>query len=372
MKYDRNVKRTNPSELSIVFIAGTLGQGGAERQLYYNLKTLNLNAYKTYLISLTKGQYWEKEICEIGTPIFFAGKEKNRIIRLKNIINIVRDINPVFIQSQHTYTNIYAGVAGKILRKISIGAIRSDGFFDLEEAGKFLGKLSIKLPDCLAINSMAGLNYAKESGIRSSKLRFLPNTIDTAMFRPPLEKKINAPVTIVLISNLWYSGKRIDLLIQALGRLKNIVNRPLSAKIIGEGPLLEMLQKIGKENKVYPGMVEFMGYQSTIEEIYRQADIFVLTSDHEGTPNVIMEAMASGLPVIATKVGGIPYLLQDNITGFLIQPGNLDELTEKLHILVENVELRKQMGNAGRQYIVANHSLKNLPEMLNNFYRSLQ
>lgn len=367
----KNFLNKKISEIPITFIAANLGQGGAERQLFYMLKTLRNSGYRVTLISLDRGQYWEKPILELGIPVFYPEKSENRVSKLWAIVKLARKINPTIIQSQHFHANFYAAIAGGLLGIPSVGAIRNDGVSEVEKTGRILGKICLHSPKYLAANSMVGLKYAANSGITKNRLRFLSNVIDTNKFSPAKKLEPANTVQLILVSNLWFPDKRVELFIQALGELRNRTRIPISAKIVGEGPLKTKLMRVGEISGVYPEMVEFLGARDDVENLYKQADILILTSDREGTPNVIMEAMASGLPVIATRVGGVPELVQDGVTGYLTEPGNLNELVEKMKILVENRDLRLQMGCLGRDYIMTNHSLERLPEILNSFYSSL-
>jgi glycosyltransferase involved in cell wall biosynthesis len=102
--------------------------------------------------------------------------------------------------------------------------------------------------------------------------------------------------------------------------------------------------------------------------IYRQATIFVLTSEHEGTPNVLLEAMAAGLPVVATNVGGVPEIVQRGRTGFLAAEDNMDELVKITGELVQNSSLRTEIGARARSYVEQTHSVHRLPVYLADLY----
>jgi glycosyltransferase involved in cell wall biosynthesis len=128
-----------------------------------------------------------------------------------------------------------------------------------------------------------------------------------------------------------------------------------------------MTQEFG----ILKDQVEFLGLVADPIPLYQTADIFVLTSDWEGTPNVVMEAMACGLVVVATRVGGVPELIEDGETGFLIEPGDLENLVKVLVELIEHPDLRASMGAAARQHIVENYDLTTLPRTIANFYKTL-
>lgn len=116
--------------------------------------------------------------------------------------------------------------------------------------------------------------------------------------------------------------------------------------VIGSGPLQNELVRVGQS-------VHACGAKST-EDVacwMKAADILVLPSHNEGLPNVILEAMACGLPVVATDVGGIPEAVVHGETGFLVPPGDHQELTARILALARNIDLRRTMGPAGRRRI---------------------
>lgn len=367
----RNLNIRSLSDISVTFIAGMLGLGGAERQLYYFLKVLSQHGCETNLLTLTKDQHYENVIRDLGIPVDFVGGSENRFERLNSVFNLIKDINPTIIQSQHFYANLYAALPGRLLGIPHIGAIRSNGAHEVMDTGRVLGKLSLYLPKYLAANSFPGMDYAISQGVHERRLRYLPNVVDTEMFCPRKKSQTSGKVTILSIGNLTLPDKRMDLIIQAANSLKHMTNIPFQVKIVGEGSMLPGLRGQAEAYGLYPGVVDFLDKQAHIEDLYCASDIFVLSSDREGTPNVIMEAMSCGLPVIATNVGGISKLVQDGKTGFLIETGSSAAIAEKLVTMLSDMELRLKMGNAGRAFIEENHSIARLDSILLNLYQSI-
>ncbi|MGI5836283.1 MAG: glycosyltransferase [Chloroflexota bacterium] len=133
-----------------------------------------------------------------------------------------------------------------------------------------------------------------------------------------------------------------------------IVNKQLGEQmpefwIAGDGPERERLEVLGRELQVCSN-IRFLGYcgSDEMETFWRSIDILVLPSLWEGLPNVILEAMAHGQPVIATRVGGVPEAVLDNVTGIVVQPGNADHLAQAIIRLTVDGSLRASMGRAGR------------------------
>jgi glycosyltransferase involved in cell wall biosynthesis len=120
-----------------------------------------------------------------------------------------------------------------------------------------------------------------------------------------------------------------------------------------------------------PPVVEFRGAVSDLADAYREADIFVLTSASEGTPNVLLEASSSGLPVVATRVGGTNEVVQEGKTGFLIDSADEAGMAAAVLRLIGDEDLRLRMGAQGRRFVEENHSLPRLGQGMTDFYSNL-
>jgi glycosyltransferase involved in cell wall biosynthesis len=103
--------------------------------------------------------------------------------------------------------------------------------------------------------------------------------------------------------------------------------------------------------------------------VYHEAAVCMLTSDFEGTPNVLLEAMASGLPVVATRVGGVPGIVHHGLTGFLHDPNDLESLVADTFELVMNSRLRTEMSRRARSFVEERHNLQRLPVYLSGLYQ---
>ena len=119
--------------------------------------------------------------------------------------------------------------------------------------------------------------------------------------------------------------------------------------------------------------VKFIGWISDKDRdaLLRQTDIFVLPSYAEAMPMSILEAMAYAVPVVSTFVGGIPELVLDGKTGFLVRPGDLDDMYRKITNLIEDGDLREKMGWKGRELIRTNHDIQQITQKLNAIYNAL-
>lgn len=140
-------------------------------------------------------------------------------------------------------------------------------------------------------------------------------------------------------------GKGFPDLIAAVDQLDR---NDITVYIVGDGPMYEKLEE-EIEHSGLSETVQLLGYRDDIPEILSAVDIFTLPSYREGTPRVITEAMATGLPVIATDIAGIPEQVAHGENGYLIQPGDIDGLTKHIQQLCESSSLRQQFGTASQK-----------------------
>ncbi len=168
--------------------------------------------------------------------------------------------------------------------------------------------------------------------------------------------------------------------IYAIAAFSQIVKKHPQTKLtlVGDGPLLDSIKQLVKKLNL-EDKIEFIGKVSTIQlpEIYRSADIYLLPSltasdgDKEGTPVSLMEAQATGLPIIGTTHSGIPEVVVNGKTGFLVAEKDSYALADKLSFLINNPSKRIEMGKAGQKYVKENYEKKRQAEKLLYLYRSI-
>jgi glycosyltransferase involved in cell wall biosynthesis len=359
------------SQLKICFLAGTLGQGGAERQLFYILQALCQAGATARLLSLDRGGIWEERIKTLGISVGCLGDNPSRLKRLLRVLKTLRSDVPDVVQSQHFFANAYAGLSARLLRIAGIGALRNDGRSEVEQCGHWGGWLNLQSPRILAANSQIAIRYVSERGIPPSRIYFLPNVVDTERFKPAIVE-LSEPLTLLAVGRL-VKQKRLDRFIAVIGMLRNLHNLNVRGLIVGAGcpgeDLRPELEHEARQWGLLPNHIRFRGSVADIRPVYCESAVCVLTSDHEGTPNAMLEAMASGLPVVAANVGGVPGIVRDGHTGFLIEPDDLDGFVARLAELVKNAELRKQLGRRARTMVEENHSLQRLPAYLDGLYQ---
>jgi glycosyltransferase involved in cell wall biosynthesis len=355
--------------LNISFLAGTLEHGGAERQLFYMLEALRQRGAAPRVLCLDRGQFWEAAIRSLGVPVAWVGQRQSRLARWMRVLKELLSHRPEVLQSQHFFANVYVGMSARLLRLCDIGAIRNETAAELRVNGRIGGWLNLHLPRFIAANSLGAIRQAAALGLSPSRLHFLPNVVDTWQFKPASTEG-GRPLTLLCVGRI-VKEKGFDRFIAALGRLRSELKLDVRGWIAGPTQNKDLRQKLEAQADalaLWPDRLQFLGSVSNMAPIYQEADVCVLTSEFEGTPNVLLEAMACGLPVVASRVGGVPDIVVEGESGYLVDPGDADALTAALAEVVRNDARRKEMGRRAREFVEANHSLERLPSYLQKLY----
>ena len=203
------------------------------------------------------------------------------------------------------------------------------------------------------------------SGIDCSRFLFIPR------YLPP-----NGRIQIITIGR-FVQKKGIDYSIRAFAKLTN-KHQNIEYNIIGDGSLRSNIEQLIRELNVSES-VKLLGWKQQEEciEILNNSHILIAPSvtgqdgDQEGIPNVLKEAMAMGLPVISTLHAGIPEVVEDGISGFLVPERDVDTMSEKLNYLIEHPEVWHSMGRAGRTRIEKDYNTQKLNDELVKIYQQL-
>jgi len=209
-------------------------------------------------------------------------------------------------------------------------------------------------------------------GIPESKVRYLPFGIDTDLFVQGEERKERNDTTIEVFSNRgFFPVYDNETLVRGFAKACNEDPR-LHLTLKGEGPeeqyIRDLIANLDLTDKV---TFRKKTAYSEVPPDYRKADIFITTSLSDGTPVSVLEAMASGLPCIATAVGGIPEWVNDDISGFLIEPRSPEQVADAILTLARNPNLRARMGAAAQETVVKNGKWNTLMERAEKDYQEL-
>jgi glycosyltransferase involved in cell wall biosynthesis len=197
--------------------------------------------------------------------------------------------------------------------------------------------------------------------IEQNKVRIVPNGVDIEKFKPMDTKAVRQKFglgneTCVLFVGSLIPRKGLPFLVEAA---KKVAKNKADTKflIVGDGPLRNQLSDSIKSANL-SGNFKFLGNlkDDELPAVYNCADVFVLPSIQEGQGIVLLEAQASGKPVVAFNIGGVNETVQNKETGFLVNRGNVDELADALLKLLTDKALREKMGSKGHRFVSENYT----------------
>lgn len=197
------------------------------------------------------------------------------------------------------------------------------------------------------------------------KLRVVRVGLDPDAFHPPGTRAGAGPLRLLTVAQL-VRRKGHAVLLEALALLR-AQGVDVTATFVGDGPERESLERLAAHLRLDVRFAGAVG-QGELGVYYADAQLFCLPTFAEGLPVVLMEAMASGLPVVSTSVMGVPELVEDGESGLLVSPGRKDQLADAIARLASAPELRERMGSAGRRAVVEelglDHATDSLIELL--------
>ncbi|ADQ13554.1 glycosyltransferase [Halanaerobium hydrogeniformans] len=372
----------NNKNIKITYVITTLGLGGAETLLYNTLRKIDRNKFEPLVICLIEGSNELADDIEnkLDIKVYKLNmKNKLDIRKIYSLYKIIKKENPDIIHSHLYAANILSRVIGKLTSApVIISTIHNSVF------GGKLREISLKFTDKFSslntiISDKAASNAIKMNITNKDKLKVIYNGVDVEVFedysqmaeRKKIIKELNLENDIPILLSVGNLSKQkgYPVLFKALEKLKD-KNKSFYLLIAGKGKLenqlKELVKKYDMKNEIY-----FLGTRRDIPQLMAAADFFVMSSHWEGLPVVLLEAMASGLPVIYTNVGGVGQVIDSNF-GYLVTPDDENELADKI---IEMINLsdseRNKMGEYARGKVKREYSIDNMVENFVKLYDEL-
>lgn len=366
--------------MRILMVVDSIVKGGKERRMLELVKALTRPGqdYSIYLVSLTNVvEYDYVHDLPIKLEIIERKSKKDPRVILK-LRKIVRTFKPDVIHSWGTMASIYLSLVNLVTpRSRFINATIADAYEGLtwRDTHYLRVKLTTPFSKVLLGNSRAGIRAYR---VPLHKTICIYNGIDLARFEnltpvQTVEQQVlgrpKADSFIATMVGAFEDRKDYDTLIKAAIRICEKNNRVVFL-LIGEGSLLESSKK-QVPNDLH-NQVRFLGSRNDIEAILQISDVGMLITPCEGISNSIIEYMASRLPVIASRDGGTGELVIDRETGFLVEQKAVDQIIEKLELLMSNPSLAASMGEKGRIRIEQNFDIHKMTEAYKDLYQKHQ
>lgn len=373
-------------KIKILYLTTSSHLAGTEKMIYELVNRINKESFEVSVCTLKDddGDLLSK-LKEKGIQTRTLNlNSKWQFLKALKLVKIIRGFKPDILQSFLFFDNILARIFGKICRvPIIISGQRNVEIYR-SKIRNFFDKLTISLANFVISNTEAGKKILIErEKVQASKIFVIPNGIDLGKVPPSLtkEEKENLfkkilPTTHYLLPTniLGFVGylteqKGLKYLLQAFSQLKEEIKKKTILLIIGDGPIKNDLGNLSQELKIQNN-VFFLSHKKEAIDYMPLFDVFCLPSLWEGQPNVILEAMALGLPIVATGVGGVPEMIKDKGNGILVSPANSKALSEAIEFLLKNEEEREKIAQAALNS-VKKYDIKTMVTRYENFYCSL-
>ncbi|MBF6596180.1 MAG: glycosyltransferase [Thermaceae bacterium] len=362
---------------SIVFLITALGLGGAETQVVRLAAGLAERGWRVSVVSMVPKAHNAEALEQLGVPVFSLNMppgfpDPRGVLTL---VRYLRQHQPTILHAHMVHANLLA----RVVRLLAPVKVVISTAHNIDEGGRWR-ELAYRLSDPLANLttqvSQAGLErYVRVGAVAAHKIRFVPNGINTAEFRPnPLERQRLRDELGLGRDFVWLAAGRLTEakdypnLLEAFQKVQQRDSRLL---IGGTGELLEALKTL-VQNLGIAERVGFLGLRKDMPSLMNAADGFVLSSAWEGLPMVLLEASACGLPMVATDVGGNREAVHQGVTGFLVPPKDSTSLASAMSKLMAlPPSQRRQMGEAARKFVQESYSLESVLSQWEAIYHQL-
>jgi len=404
--------------------------GGAQVRTEKQARQLQALGYDVTVVTFRHYRQWKRKEMLDGLPVVRVGGiyrrngqlNTGRLGYLPNIITMVLTL----WRLRHSYDVIHAfqlslpaALIGQLTHKPVVLSIQSTGpdearRMQLDEHGAMLmadtlsetSFLKVELKDWEAgagdighlprlplgkamlnflrksnafyqILSTRSYSYLSSHGFRAEQIVHIPGSVDTERFQPAPERRpdpARPERDIICVARLDYA-KGVDVLLHAWGRMLREPSEWRAhlkprLRLVGDGRLKPQMEYIVAELGIQDS-VEFLGLRTDVVDLLQQSWGFVLPSRWEGMSNALLEAMACGLPCVATSVSGSEDIISEGVNGLLVEPEQPAEMAQALRCIIEDTELAQRLGRTGRATVVRDYRLISVVKQCLEVYRRL-
>ena len=367
--------------IKIAHILNDLGAAGKELGVLKLIDHLDGEEFQSHLVVINKVKNEQ-----------FSSLKKYHIIELNqppgNHPFLPLKLSKIFRQEgydivhTHSWGTLVEGVLGAKLAFVKAIVHGEHGTFPQKYPHRHLQRIFWGMVDqLLSVSDELAKKLANITGYPYSKIRTILNGVDKSKFYPSAELRQKF--------RQKFGFSKDQFIVGTVGRFNKVKNNPMIvrglAPLIKSGLLMDFAHigggvytdTLGKtlmelaDSFEVGAHVHLLGLQTEMNMIYNGLDVFTLTSFSEGCSNVIQEAMMVGKPVVATRVGGNPELVQDGVTGFLVESDDHEGWAEAIRKLRTNPRLVKEMGENAREFALKNFSLDVMVHAYADVYRTV-
>ncbi len=363
----------------IVHVLFRLDYGGLENGLVNLLNGLPDEDYRHAVICLTDFTDFRQRITRPDVAVYALNKRPGKDLGAYwRLYRLLRTLRPKLVHTRNAGVLDCAAVAALAGVRVRIHSYHGWDVDDLHgknPRGRRLRRwLHPLISRFVALSEDIQQWLQRDESVAPKRIAQVYNGVDTQKFKPPTLPAAGVDqarrLTIGTVGRLQ-AVKNQALLIAAVARLADHhpeMRSRLQVRIMGDGALRDQLEQQIRDTGL-GDVIDIEGFRDDVADQLRSIDLFVLPSLNEGISNTLLEAMASGLPVIATRVGGNPELVNEGVTGFLVEPDNPSAMAAALLRYLREPQLSASHGQAARRLAEKRFSLKVMLAEYDRLYR---
>ena len=358
---------TTPVPIAVFLTS--FGAGGTERQMLELVRRLDRQRFQVHLACFHRQGEWASRVDALADSVtefpITSFRSPATLSQAMAFASWCRERRIALVHACDLYANVFAlpaAIAGGVRHRVGsrreLNPDKSSGQIALQ-------RMAYSCAHRVVANSEAAAARLRHEGVPSRKVVVIPNGIEMSHFDAPIR---NGQLRRLVTVAGFRPEKAHDTLIAAAAEALRMLP-DLSLTLVGDGPTRAnaegLAQRTGRGHRI-----RFLGHVEDVAALLRDHDVFVLPSRSEAFPNAIVEAMAMAMPVVATKVGGIPELVEHGRTGILVPPDRPDELARALVDLVRRPAFAHAMGRKARADVAARFSLDRMVARFEGLYLS--
>lgn len=373
----------NPGRVRVLHVLNQLAPGGTEHALLRLIRQFGAGDFEHRICALRfvdaafAAQYGMQTQVEVA-----GGNQAGFQFPLLRLMRMMRRFRPHIVHTRN-WGGLEAVVAAR-LSGVPV-VIHSEHGYELDTLKsmplrrRVFRSFAYRMADAVFTNSTDLREYhARQTWMSANRIKVIYNGIDLSRFSSPMAAGNSI--------RSQYGFCRDTFVVASVGRLVAIKDHAtllrsaamlaeqgtdIGVLLVGAGPERNALEEQVKHSTVLNGRVVFTGDSANVPELLSAADVFVLSSRGEGMSNTLLEAMASGLPAVASRVGGNPEVVEEGRTAFLFPAGDSNALANHLRVLQKDEELRARFGESGRRRVAETFQMERMVSEYRKLYLDL-
>jgi sugar transferase (PEP-CTERM/EpsH1 system associated) len=372
-----------PRPTRILHFVDNLGKGGLENGLANLIERMDPGRFEHFVCAIRRLGPTAERLRAAGARVLCLNIQASSRFQVLALQRTIREIDPDVVHSRN-WSAIEAVLAGKFAR--SRGVVHSEHGLEADTSIRepwrrtCFRRLAFELADrVLSVSHQLRDLHARRTGFAARRITVIHNGVDIRRFQPSSAVRARVREELGLSQETFCIG--------CVGNLTPVKDYPTALRgveafslgcsnwrliVIGEGPERGKLEELVHANPQMRERVKFLGLSHRVPEMLAAMDVYLLSSVIEGVSNSLLEAMATGLPVIATAVGGNPEVVVDGESGLLFPAGDFRQLAERLSSLYRQQDLRSRIAQRARRRVQEEFSIDSMVRGYEDVYEGFR